>query len=330
MPDYAGNYSTPRLDLGMALHEYRETNPEADFIGVEALPVFKVNKQAATYSKITRQSQLQAADTKRSLRGKYNRINFGARDDSYSCENHGLEAEVDDAEREMYASDFDAEFEATLVAHRAVMLGHEQRVASLLFNKTSSAFSSANAALYTDKTSAPWTTPSVDVVAHIRDAKAKVWENSGREANTLIISRKTLDRLLANTVIQGRFPGASVLTEAMLRDFLASILGIEKLLVGRARYNSQPINEDADAWTGANVWSDLYALVCVTAPGEGSPILTPCLGRTMLWEDYASDLWTVESYREEQSESDIVRVKNFVDEKIHDYYFGHLLEIAAA
>jgi hypothetical protein len=55
----------------------------------------------------------------------------------------------------------------------------------------------------------------------------------------------------------------------------------------------------------------------------------PQLGRTILWTPYTSELGYVETYREEQTKSDIVRVEHSVDEKVFDYYFGHLMKIDA-
>lgn len=323
MVDYAGSRATPRLDLGMALHEYRNENLEADFIGTQVLPVMRVGKQAGTYAKILRQSQTQSADTKRALRGKYNRITFGAQDATYSCDNHGLESEIDDAERLIHLSDFDAEVEATMTIWRAVMLAHEQRVAALV--QSTATWTGSD--LFTDNSSNPWATAATDVIGQVLDAKTKVYNMTGREPNALVLSRANLQNLLANTGILARFPGASLVTEAMLRNALAAIFGLEKLIVGRARYNSAPINETASTFTMANVWSDSYVGVALIGD-QNAPRLTPCLGRTILWEDYASELWTVETYREEQSESDVVRVKNYVDEIVHDAYFQHLMQVA--
>ena len=77
-----------------------------------------------------------------------------------------------------------------------------------------------------------------------------------------------------------------------------------------------------------DLWGDDYAMVCLTG-SAGSPMSAPQLGRMILWENYIPDITFVEQYREEQTESDIFRVKESTQEKIFDAYFGHLMKIDA-
>ena len=130
---------------------------------------------------------------------------------------------------------------------------------------------------------------------------------------------------LERPIIKAKFPGATVITEEMLRSQMAAILGIRNLIVGQAVYNSA---DEGQTFTGAEIWPDDYAMVAVLG-SEGLPISEPQLGRTIVWDPYADSLEYVESYREEQTESEIIRVKSFSDEKIFDPYFGHLMKIDA-
>lgn len=322
MVDYAGSYATPRLDLGQALWEFRDG--PMDFVATRCLPVFSTPKKAASFSALTRAMLMQSADTKRAPRGGYNRIDTGAKDLSYSCDNHGLEGLVDDSERELYRSDFDHEMATAWTVDRAVRLAQEQRVSALLFNTTTW----TGASLYTDVSAAPWTTAGSDVIGQIADAKELVRQNTGMKANAVIFNESNLQELLRNTGIIARFPGAGdqrAITPELLKANLALIFDVEQVIIAPSTYNSAEENESQTV-TVTDVWSSTYAMVARIAP-QGSPLSTPGLGRTMLWQPYSPELFTVESYREEQTESDVIRVKHHVDEVVYDEYFAHLLKV---
>ena len=53
----------------------------------------------------------------------------------------------------------------------------------------------------------------------------------------------------------------------------------------------------------------------------------PAVGRTFLWVEDSPDLMVSESYREEQTRSDIIRVRQNVAEKLIDENFAHLLQV---
>jgi len=321
MVDYSGSYATPRLDLGEALMEYRRIDG-GGWIGTKILGVFGTPKKAATFSKITRETILQNPDTKRAARGTYNRVTFGAEDQAYSCENHGLEGQIDDSERELYSSDFDHQMAMTMVVERAVALAQEVRIKDLLFNTTTW----TGATLATDvSASAPWATITSDVISHVIDACENVRALTGLYPDTIVMGKKVLNNLLKNSVIKALFPGAVAITREMVQQAFAAYCGLSRMLVGDEVRNSA--NKGA-TFSGADVWGETYVGVYVTA-AEGAPLVTPTVGRTMLWTPMSPELFTVSTYREEQSESEIVKVKNFVDELVFDASFGHLLKVKA-
>ena len=147
--------------------------------------------------------------------------------------------------------------------------------------------------------------------------------NTGLEANALIISRDTLSDLLQNTAIIARFPGAVAVTEAMIRDNMAALFGLQRLIVGGGAYDALG---EGRAFAGAtSIWGTTYAMVAVVS--AGSPRLVPSLGRTFVRTPMTGVDLSVVSYREEQTASEIFRVEEYSQEKIVDACFGHLLEI---
>lgn len=319
--NYSGSYAAPRLDLGMAFMEH-DANL-TDFIGMRALPLFRASKKSATFSAITRESLLQDPVAERAARGAYNRINLGAEDKTFACHEYGLESVVDDSERELYASDFDAADAQAKMLARAIRLKHEKRAAALLFNTTTW----TGASLYTDWSgSAPWSTTSSDVFAHIFAAIENVRTLVGMDPDTLILNRTRWNDLRRNDKVIARFPGAERITDEMLANEMASLFGLRKILVAKGSYNSAI---EGQAFSGSAVWSNLYAMVAKTAD-EGDSLQTPSVGRTVLWtQDSPVDV-VAEMYREEQTRGDVLRVRHTVDELLLDSSFAHLLKVATA
>ncbi len=316
--EYQGTRAVPRLELGVAALEFIQQQDE--FIGTKALPIFQTRKKASIFPAITRESITRDADTKRAPRGNYNRDGFQAKDKQYNCEEYGLEGPLDDGERNMYASDFDAELTTVQIVTRRVLQAQEKRIAAQVFNITT--FSGA--ALFTDNSASPWDNIATDVVAQVRAAREKVRANSGLDPSSLILSKANIDRLLLNTGIKDAIKYVARLTEAEILNALADILGVKSIIVGKAIYNSA---KEGKAFISADVWSDDYAMVAVI--GNSDRLSDPSMGRTFLWTQDSPENATVEQYRDDAARSDIFRVRQHVDEIVIDPYFAHLMKVDA-
>jgi hypothetical protein len=312
------SYGTPRAALGAAFREF--TPDPTRFIGTLALAIVKTSLKAANFLKTTRESILSRADTKRGTSGAYNRIDTYLKDDSYSCDEDGLEAVLGDDERAFYESDFDAEEDKLLHIYNKLMQELEIPIAAAVFNTTTW----AGAALYTDVKANPWSNIASDIIGPVIDAKESQRKSgAGVEADTLIVGAETLSNMLKNTGIREQFPGAARVTLSMIEDGLPAIFGLRKLLVGKCRYDTADEGQD---FVGADAWVKTYAMIAKTAE-VGDSILEPCIGRTMLWVGDSPDLVTAEQYREEQARGDVFRGRHHTDIKILDPSFGHMLRI---
>lgn len=311
-------HATPRMDLGVAFHEY---SPERmRFIADQILPVKPVGKEASTLSVIQRKN-MTIPETKHADGAVYDRVVLYATDMSYACQDHGLEGQLTDRQREKYRNDFDGELETVNGIKTKMMLAREKRIKDLIFNTNTW----TGSALYTDNSGSPWDDTTVNIITQVGAAKEKVRLNTGVMADSLIIGEATMQNMLKNAGIIARFPGAALITEQMLRAAMAAIFGLRNLIVGAVAYNSADEGQDFSA---ADMWVDDYAMVAALGT-EGMPMSEPQLGRTILWEQYTAELRYVEQYREEQTKSDIFRVEESIDEKIFDAYFAHLMKIDA-
>lgn len=313
MADY-GSYATPRADLGEALIEYRREG-EGGFVTSKILPPLTVPKKSATFSAFTRASILAVSDVKRAPRGKYNRIEGKGADHSYNCQNYGVEQAVDDSEREFFSNDFDADLMAMMMVEGRIKRAQERRAAALLFSET------VFAADMTDHSAdAPWTDESTDIVGQADDAKEASRAQTGLKPNTMLFSRKTLNRIKRNQDIKSRRNITMVLSDQEIEDSLKEIFGVEQLLIADEVFNAASENAPADV---QDIWDDKHVLFAYCAR-EGASLSEPSLGRLMQW--FIPGM-RVTSYREEKISSDVVRVEHWADEFLYDTAYGHLIKI---
>jgi hypothetical protein len=306
------------MDLGVAFQEYQ---PERfKFIADRVLPKYGVAKESATLSVLQRENT-NIPETKHANGAGYNRVDLYLEDMAYTCVDHGLEAQLTDRDREKFRDDFDAEVEKIKSIKVKMTLAREKRVKDLIFNTTTW----TGAALYTDNSAAPWDAAASAVIAQIAAAKEKVRLGSGVIADSLICGEAAFQNLLSNTGIIARFPGAPLITQAMIEANMSAIFGLDQLIVGGSVYNSA---DEGQTYSGTDMWGDDYAMVAALGR-EGMPITEPQLGRTILWERYTPDLIYADEYREEQTKSDVYRVEESIDEKVIDAVFAHLMKIDA-
>lgn len=317
MPIQHDTYAVPRMDLGVAFHEYE---PENDgFIATKVFPVMPAAKKAGTMSVVTREN-LKRADSKHSNGSAYNRINLITEDKAYACENYGLEIQVTDEDRENYVDDYDSELESSQALAKKIFNELEIRVKTIVFNTTTF----TGSALFTDNKASPWSTVGTNIFTQIAAAKEKVRANTGVKPDALIIGEESLNNMLKNTGVIARFPGAQVVTEEMIRNNLASLFGLKELLVGGSVYDSAKEGQD---FVGADIWPKHYASVAKIQRGPTK--VNPGIGRTIIWERMMGNenMAPVEQYREEQTKSDILRIEQYLDELLFDKYFAHLMQI---
>jgi hypothetical protein len=316
----SGARANPRLDLGVALMEFIDT--QDSFIGTKVCPVFKTQVKEGTYSAITRETLVQTGTTRRSTKGNYNRGTFGTKDKTFACKENGWEQPLGDDERNLYASDFDAEFSATKVAEGVVLRGQEARVADLIFNTTTF----TGASLYTDNSGTPWTTAATDARAQIVAARGKVRANCGMLPNALIMNYTNFERLKSNTGIIAAIQYTSRAVDAEIGNAIADYFGVKYLFVAKAIKNSA---KEGQAFAGADIWSNLYAMLAVVAENPND-LSQPAIGRTFLWAKDCPENVYVESYRDESVRGDVFRVRQHTDEELIDANFGHLMKVATS
>lgn len=288
---------------------------------MQVFPVIETGLQSDNPGKIPVEELLFNGSTKRASGGNYNRGDWNFTTFSYATEEHGWEEPVDARDEKRYRHFFQAEQIAAARAYGIVQRNHEQRVADAVFNTSTWTGSSLTTAVTNEWDDATNATPIVDVEAAVQ----KIYDNSGLWANALVIDRKVFRNLRnCDEVIErinssgaGNASKASDVTAAML----AAVFDLEHIIVAGSSKNTA--NEGQSASIG-QIWDDEYAMVCRIA--TSGDIREPCIGRTFHWSEDGSNIGgTIESYWEEQSRSNIIRVRHETDEVVMYPQAGHLL-----
>jgi hypothetical protein len=152
-----------------------------------------------------------------------------------------------------------------------------------------------------------------------------MYDATGMWANALIINRKVFRNLRVCDEITDKIAslgaGRSIEPGQINAAVLASCFDLPRIIVaGSAR----DIANEGQAVSISSVWSDEYAMVARVA--ETSDITEPCLARTIHWgEDGSTIGGTIETYYEDQSRGDVVRVRHEVQERVMYTPLGYLL-----
>jgi len=287
-----------RPDLGQAVWETMQNAPTIGYIGLEVMPIFGVPENTATYPVIPKEALFNLLDTKRGPLGHYNRSEDEFEDGYYKTAENGLERRIDERYAAIYGNKFNYELVIANILMNNILRAQEKRVAAKIFNAGN--FMAHNAAT-------AWST--------VADAKPKADVDTGKDslrgngiiANCLVLNYSAFMNLGKNadvkTQIYQLFPD-SAKTGQITIEHLKTYFDVERILVAGALYNSAKRGQDASL---GDIWGSQYAMLCRTSDGD---ISEPCIGRTFLWNEGASEEVIVEEYYSDEVRSDILRVRH--------------------
>jgi hypothetical protein len=287
------------------------------FIGLSIFPIFETPEQSADYPVIPLEAILKLKDTGRAPRGKYNRGDWEFEMGTYSCKEFGWEEPVDDAEAALYRRFFDAEEIATIRATDILLRRQEARIATAAFDVASITNTAAVAI--------EWSTAATAVPrANVYAARSAMRAATGLEPNVIAMSKKVFDNLMLTAEVTAAFRYTNPIEiggyEAQAR-IMAQYFGLDRVLIGGAVYDSA---KEGVAASIADMWDDEYVGLYRVSSGSRD-LREPCIGRTFLWTGDSPQNLVTEQYREEQTRSNIYRVRHNVDEEYVFVGAGYLL-----
>ncbi len=148
-----------------------------------------------------------------------------------------------------------------------------------------------------------WSNDASDVMADIETARNKVVSLIGVEPNVVVCSQSVWRYLKNHADLLDRVKYTR--TGTMTKDLFASLIEVEKFLVGSALYNSA---KEGATDVMAYIWGDVFWMGYVP---QRAGLMEPASGYTLQWGSNE-----VRRYREEQEHQDIIEVNQYMDEVI--------------
>ena len=215
----------------------------------------------------------------------------------FTCKEHALESDISWARMKNADGALRLERRHTIGLARKLKLEREKAVADKLFNVTT--FTGKTAAL---AAADRWNVDTSSPVSKISDKKETIRIASGIEPNTLVIGGAVWAGLRNHPDITSRVAGLVAGTPATEAQ-AAAALGLDRIVVGRAIYNSATESNTA---SHAAVWGK-YALLCYVDPisgGDVEGLITPA---TTFVCDVAGAPFSTFTYEEERSRAHIIQ-----------------------
>ena len=307
------------------------------FIGLRVAPLYGAETKSGEYPKfeIGGAQLLDPHASDRQQGGSYNEVTRQHATDTYNCQDRGLVERVDDSYREDVSRFFDAEVNAARMTLQNVLLTHERRVANITFDPT--AFNATSAATAYTGTNLATSDPALDILEAIEKL-----EDSGCVPNSIVIPSRIMSYIGRSTRFQNfakqyglLAPGQAVITPSSLVAAFQD-RGIQQVLVGKGAFNSAKNRSSVSLtpiWGQRYIWIGklpVQAPTLADAEGQTAFGISPfdSMGgamRTFAWNAEGGAIVT-ETYRDDDRRSEIVRVRQFTDEKVIDSRAGQLID----
>ncbi len=313
---YANTGAVLRGDIQQAV--IQAGGADSGLIGGLVMPPLSVAAKAGQYLKMeSATGHLMRVDSdaaKRSQDGSYNRISRAFTSDTYLCEDRGLEELIDDSQQADLSRYLDTEATIAKLLLRNIKLAHESRVAGAIYNTSN--FNNTTVGTV-------WSNSAADPVSDILAGLERL-AKKGVQANTLVVNLEVYNLLRKNAKMQSYIFGSVGTGDLRNIDaaLIAANLGLEKVLVASAASDS---SKKGQAFSGGFIWGSNRAWV---GNVQGGDFVGGGAGRTLTWTADSSDLFTVETYRDEARRSGVIRVRQHTAEKVVDSTAGELLTIA--
>lgn len=294
------------------------------FIAQQVFPVYPVATKYGEYRRIKKGSgQLLASElgdsNLRAPKTPYKEITRTYEKDGYRCRDRGLIEVVDDSDSAELARFLEAEQVSAKLVQRNMAIAQEKRVADLVMDNN--IWGKVDATVnYTNTNLA-----TIDAPKDIEDAISRV-QKRGEMVNTIVMTRDLWKLIRRSTLMRkyifGEHGGGQMISRDVFAQAFSESASLQVLIAESTVSTKAAPKAVADADI-SYVWSSDYIWVGHVAADEPS---AGGAGRIMVWQEDADSLYVVETYRDEQRRSDVVRVRQHTDEKVINENSGTLIK----
>lgn len=284
------------------------------FISTKVFPIVPVDKQTDKYFTYTkgdwfRDEADRVGNAAETVGSGYNLSN-----DSYSADVWGLHKDIGDQERGNADMQVDPEVDATQFVTQRILMRRERQFIADAFVTGVWGTSATPGTL--------WDNAASDPELNVDTAKDTILQNTGFEANTMVVGYQVFQALKRNPSIGDRLKYTT--PDAPTESFLAGFFGVKRFLVGKSVVNTA--NEGATASMSFNYGK--HALLCHVP--ETPSLRTPSAGYTFSWRNGVSEGngldVGIKNFRMEHLAADRVEGKAAFDHKIVATDLGYFLE----
>jgi hypothetical protein len=310
------------IDQAMSDFAVGYAQDASDMIADQVAPVVSVAKRSDAYWK-GRTEHMQRHNTLRQNRSQFGRGGFENAVDTYYCKQYGWEEPLDWADPANEDEALDVENEQVTLCVDILQLDYEGRTADTAQDTSKFPHTGVTATLLD---------PACDPTEDVENAKDEVRGATGHVPNTVTMGYRAWRRLLLLDSMKQRikYTGdqqASVITAAQV----AQVFGVDRILIGKAVYDSTPALPGVDANpTMVDVWDPGVIIISYVdpriAPLRGKVI---CPMRTFVWNKLGGRFAT-RTYQQDETTSTVVQSIDFTDEKIVVAKAAYLLTGAMA
>jgi hypothetical protein len=324
--------------LSISYQEFSLRANRKGFIGLQVLPAIGVMYQQAKFLRVKIASVLgPIEDTHRNPDGTYKRSDFEWDQDSYLCEEHGVEETLDDALLKIYPEIRAEQIKVERAINR-VLQALEQEIAAAVFNTTTwtgSAYTLA-AGVVGGSSALPWSTKASAIpIQDIDGAIEKVKANCGVKPNALVVTDYGLRKLKRTDQIENllKYSGHDDPKDLGSTAGLAELFGLEKIIVADGFYNANSMGATAGP-SLTRLWDRTMAMVCHISDSQDIEDPEPRIGNTIFFSEENAAIpsdgdgegsLVIEEYREEDRRGGTYRARDHRQVKILHPEAGFLI-----
>ena len=248
--------------------------------------------------------------------GPYTQLGYGVSSSTYNTVEHGYEKLLADPIRNASQTPEDLQMKDVQFLTNALQMDLESSVASKLF--TTSVWG-------TDVTLTggnQWSDyANSDPINDIMTGKIAIHRLVGQNPNIMFIGIASWLLLREHPLLLDKikYTQKAVLTE----DIVASLLGLDEVVVGDTSYNSAAEGQTA---VGADIWGKNALLLC-----RNSPTLGVANGAyTFIWDEIGNNPWAIQDYREEKLRGTMTRILTHWDIECVSPSHGYFISACTA
>jgi len=200
----------------------------AAYVGTQIMPVVPVKKRSDIYYVYdSKADRFRIPKTLRAPKSDSRTVDWKVTEDGYKCDEHALNDLIDDIERDNADKPLNLEVDTVEFLTDILQLGLEMRIKDMLEANLSANAPSIKWDVYTNGS---------DPIADIEAGKSAIHAVIFREPNVLLLGKAVYDKLKHHPKILEliKYSQKGVLTS----ELMASLFGVEKVIVGEAGYNT--------------------------------------------------------------------------------------------